>query len=219
MLKIWAKNLLRWWRYAFLSNQATMRGLSPLKFRSPDWFVLAIRRSRFLQVVRGVSRLEKPHAQSLFLFPIAFGLWANTKKRNQILFSFSSDKFWHASNFRVRQRDCESASGPRLMREILWLMKKPQTPIGKRSRVVACMRLVRWWWVYRTCLWFFQPQYLADQVWTSRGPPAVSQSCCLKSDASCCISRARVEMQQRQTMVSVVVALARTGPFEGMLAR
>ena len=30
--EIWAKNLLRKWRYAFLSNQATMRGLSPLIF-------------------------------------------------------------------------------------------------------------------------------------------------------------------------------------------
>ena len=32
MLKIWAKNLLRWWRYVFLSNRATMRGCPPLSF-------------------------------------------------------------------------------------------------------------------------------------------------------------------------------------------
>ena len=38
------------------------------------------------------------------------------------------------------------------------------------------------WWVYRTCLWFFQSQFLADQVWASRGPPVASQSRCLEKD-------------------------------------
>ena len=47
---------------------------------------------------------------------------------------------------------------------------------------------------------FFQPQDLADEIWTSRGPPAAplaaSQSRCLKLGASCC-SDARDQREWR----------------------
>ena len=110
-------------------------------------------------------------------------LWALRAER-VTLWAFRAEHYsMLASNF--RQRDCESARGPRLIREILWLMKKPQTQ-GKRSWVVAWYRDGGLVGLPHLLVVFFQPQYLADQVWAYCGPPAASQSRCLKLNASCC---------------------------------